>query len=246
MTLFLLSEALSFPPAGLADPDGLLAVGGDLSEERLTLAYRKGIFPWYSEGEPLLWWSPDPRLVLFPEDLHLSRSLKKTIHRGTFRVTFDTAFGEVISCCADHRPNAHGTWILPEMSKAYRQLHASGIAHSVEAWHEGRLAGGLYGVSLGGCFFGESMFTRVPNASKVALAALVSFLMNKNFDLVDCQVTSDHLLRLGAKEISRVAFLQLLERSMEKPTLKGKWTSMAEEETLCIRGSEPKVLSAPP
>lgn len=224
MTLFLLSEALSFPPPRLANADGLLAVGGDLSQGRLILAYRMGIFPWYSEGEPLLWWSPDPRLVLFPSEFHISRSLKRVIKRGDFRITFDTAFKEVISGCAARRTKSPGTWILPEMERAYQKLHDIGIAHSVEAWRNGNLAGGVYGVSLGGCFFGESMFSRVSNASKVALWALIKFLQNQKFDLVDCQVASEHLLRLGAREIPRNIFLSKLEKSMKKRTLRGKWT----------------------
>jgi leucyl/phenylalanyl-tRNA--protein transferase len=221
--LFHLSEELRFPLPRLASADGLLAVGGDLSVQRLILAYQMGIFPWYSTGEPILWWSPDPRLVLFPQAFHISRSLKRVVRKKVFQITFDTAFDQVVAGCAAERPDAQGTWIVPEMAEAYQRLHRIGVAHSVEAWQEGVLAGGLYGVSLGGCFFGESMFSRSSNASKVALAALISFVQKKGFDLVDCQVTSGHLLRLGAKEIPRRAFLEILERSMEKPTLKGKW-----------------------
>jgi leucyl/phenylalanyl-tRNA--protein transferase len=224
MTPFLLSKEICFPHPRYANPDGLLAIGGDLCESRLILAYRMGIFPWYSEGEPLLWWSPDPRLVLLPADFHISRSLKRVIEKGVFELTFDTAFKEVVSGCAARRAGSSGTWIVPEMENAYRKLHDNGIAHSVEAWQNGTLAGGLYGVSLGGCFFGESMFSRVSNASKAALWALVEFLKNRNFDLVDCQVTSEHLVRLGAKEIPRTRFLTDLENSMRKPTLLGKWS----------------------
>lgn len=223
MTVFLLTDRLRFPSPNLANPDGLLAVGGDLSRERLLLAYRMGIFPWYSEGYPVLWWSPDPRLVLFPKSLHISRRMKRTIKSGTFAVTYDTAFPEVISACAARRKKSNGTWILPEMAAAYTDLHDAGFAHSVEVWREGRLAGGLYGVSLGGCFFGESMFFRETDASKVALASLVPFLGRRDFDLVDCQVTSDHLLRLGAEELHRNTFLEMLRKSLEKPTLIGKW-----------------------
>jgi leucyl/phenylalanyl-tRNA--protein transferase len=222
--LFQLTEELRFPSPRMADADGLLAIGGDLSEQRLVLAYRMGIFPWYSEGDPLLWWSPDPRLLILPEDFHVSRSLKRLIRKGRFQVTFDSAFDRVIDGCAARRPESGGTWIVPEMVRAYRQLHHSGFAHSVEAWLDGSLAGGLYGVSLGGCFFGESMFSRVPNASKVALASLVRFVVERGFDLVDCQVTSDHLVRLGGKEVARETFLDMLEKSMEKPTLRGKWS----------------------
>ncbi len=223
MTPFLLSKEICFPHPRLANSQGLLAMGGDLCESRLILAYRSGIFPWYSEGEPLLWWSPDPRLVLLPTDLHISRRLKRTIDKGTFELTFDTAFREVVEKCAARRTESSGTWIVPEMAKAYENLHDIGIAHSVEAWQEGELAGGLYGVSLGGCFFGESMFSKISNASKVALWVLVEFLKIRNFDMLDCQVNSEHLVRLGAKEIPRDLFLADLAKSMKKPTLTGKW-----------------------
>ncbi len=223
MTTFLLSEELFFPPPGLANPDGLLAIGGDLSEERLIMAYQMGIFPWYSEGDPVLWWSPDPRLILLPEEFHVSRSLKKVIAQKQFQITFDTAFQNVVTGCSGRRPKSRGTWIVPEMAAAYQRLHESGIAHSVEAWQGETLVGGLYGVSLGGSFFGESMFSHVPNASKVAMWALVSHVKKKGFDLVDCQVTSEHLLRLGAKELPRKTFLAMLKRAMQKPTLTGKW-----------------------
>ena len=222
--LFQLTEELRFPSPRMANADGLLAIGGDLSVHRLVLAYRMGIFPWYSDGDPLLWWSPDPRLLLLPEEFHVSRSLKRLIQKGRFKITFDTAFEQVISGCAARRPKSEGTWIVPEIARAYRQLHQSGFAHSVEAWVDEKLAGGLYGVSLGGCFFGESMFSHVPNASKVALEALIRFVSERDFDLVDCQVTSGHLLRLGAKEVPRKRFLDMLEKSMEKPTLAGKWS----------------------
>lgn len=222
--LFRLSEEISFPSPRLADTDGLLAIGGDLSEQRLILAYRMGIFPWYSKGDPLLWWSPDPRLVLLPEDFHVSRRLKRVIQKQMFQITFDTAFEQVVAGCASRRPKSGGSWIVPEMVQAYGRLHHTGIAHSVEAWLDGNLVGGLYGVSLGGCFFGESMFSRVDNASKVAFASLIRFIRQQGFDLVDCQVTTGHLLRLGAKEIPRIVFLELLEKSMARPTLAGKWT----------------------
>lgn len=221
--LFHLSETLAFPSPRLANPEGLLAIGGDLRPRRLILAYEMGIFPWYSRGEPILWWSPDPRLVLFPEDFHISRSLRRTIRRKTFHITFDTAFKQVIDGCRAMRPGSGGTWIVPEMAAAYERLHQLGVAHSVEAWEDGLLAGGLYGVSLGGCFFGESMFSRSPDASKAALAGLIRFLLTRGFDLVDCQVRSDHLLSLGAKEIPRHEFLELLEKSLKKPTITGKW-----------------------
>lgn len=207
-----------------------MAVGGDLSRRRLLHAYRRGIFPWYLENEPILWWSPDPRLVLYPSEIRLSKSLKKTIRQRSFQVTADRAFAQVISECARVRTeDGQGTWIGEEMITAYRQLHAAGYAHSLEAWKDGRLAGGLYGVSLGGCFFGESMFTRFSNASKVALAALAAHLLQRDFDLIDCQMTTAHLARFGAREIPRKAFLRQLEKSLAKPTLRGKWELQGRE-----------------
>ena len=225
MPVYLLSDDLVFPSPQLAPKEGLLAVGGDLSRERLLLAYRKGIFPWYSRYEPILWWSPDPRLVLYPAELNVSKSLQKTIKKGLFRVTMDQAFEAVIHACAQSRTSAaEGTWIVEEMIDAYCNLHEFGFAHSVEAWQDERLAGGLYGVSLGRCFFGESMFTRISNASKVAFVALVKHLQALNFDLIDCQVTTPHLLRFGAREISRTRYLSELEKSLKPRTLKGQWS----------------------
>jgi leucyl/phenylalanyl-tRNA--protein transferase len=227
MPVFRLSEKSSFPPPQFAEPEGLLAVGGDLSRKRLLLAYRMGIFPWYSDRDPILWWSPDPRLVLYPDEMIIPTRLKRVIKQRVFRITFDAAFDRVIHQCAQTRIKENkGTWILDAMIDAYIGLHESGYAHSVEAWHEGGLAGGLYGVSLGGCFFGESMFTVIPNASKVALAALCDFLLQHSFDLIDCQVASAHLLRLGAREIPRRCFLKDLEKSLKRPTLRGKWTQI--------------------
>jgi leucyl/phenylalanyl-tRNA--protein transferase len=224
MPVFVLSKPLGFPPPRLATPEGLLAVGGDLSRERLLLAYRMGIFPWYSDDEPILWWSPDPRLVLYPREFHLSRSLEKVIRRVDFEVTMDRAFERVIRECAAMRSRTgEGTWILPDMIKAYCDLHGTGYAHSVEAWQGDRLAGGLYGVSLGRGFFGESMFTRVANASKVALAGLAAYLKSEGFDFIDCQVTTGHLQRMGAREISRDLFLEELGRCLRVPTRVGKW-----------------------
>jgi leucyl/phenylalanyl-tRNA---protein transferase len=224
MPIFRLSEKMSFPPPQFADPSGLLAVGGDLSQKRLLLAYRMGIFPWYTQGDPILWWSPDPRLVLYPDAMNISTRLKRVIRQSIFDITFDTAFDRVIHACAQTRVKENqGTWILDEMINAYCHLHESGYAHSVEAWHEGRLAGGLYGVSLGGCFFGESMFTIVTNASKVALAALCVFLQRLSFDFIDCQVASGHLMRMGASEISRARFLMELAKTLKRSTLKGCW-----------------------
>ncbi len=224
MPIFYLSDKLEFPPPYLATSDGLLAVGGDLSTERLLLAYRMGIFPWYAPHNPILWWSPDPRLVLYPSDLNVSKSLKKTIKKHVFQLTMDTAFEKVITECAHSRlEKSEETWLVDEMIEAYCRLHDAGYAHSVEAWRDGELAGGLYGISLGKSFFGESMFARVSNASKTAFAALVRYLEKLEFDMIDCQVTTDHLMRLGAVEIPRLQFLAELNASLKKPTLKGKW-----------------------
>ncbi len=224
MPVFLLSEAHRFPDPRLATGEGLLAIGGDLSVDRLLHAYRNGIFPWFSEGEPILWWSPDPRLVLFPHEFKPSKSLQKIIRRSIFDLTLDQAFPAVIRECAQIRvEHEEGTWIVSDMIDAYCQLHDSGYAHSVEAWQEGKLVGGLYGVALGKCFFGESMFSRLSNASKVAFAGLVDFLKTDAFDLIDCQVTTQHLISLGAKEIPRKRFLKLLANALQEPTRQGKW-----------------------
>ncbi len=224
MPVFLLSDDITFPSPVFSRPDGLLAVGGDLAVERLLVAYRLGIFPWFVEDEPILWWSPDPRLVLYPDEFRLSRSLKKIIRQNRFQVTFDAAFERVITACAQIRTkNREGTWIGPEMIRAYGRLHELGLAHSVEVWQGELLAGGLYGVALGKCFFGESMFTRVSNASKVGLAALVERLQKWSFHLIDCQVTTDHLLRCGAREIPRGTFLAQLEKALLADTREGKW-----------------------
>ena len=225
MPVYLLSDDLIFPSPKLAAREGLLAVGGDLSRERLLLAYRMGIFPWYSENEPIMWWSPDPRLILYPDQLKISKSLKKVINRGDFTLTMDQAFKDVITACAHSRTEINeGTWIVDEMIAAYCKLHESGLAHSVEAWRDGQLAGGLYGVSIGRCFFGESMFTRISNASKVAFVGLVNHLQMQNFDLIDCQVTTSHLLSFGAREIPRLRFLDELANALKAPTLKGRWS----------------------
>lgn len=224
MPVFRLSEDIEFPLPQFSRDDGLLAVGGDLSEERILLAYRMGIFPWFSEGSPFLWWSPEPRLVLFPGEIKISKSLKKLIRQKKFEVTLDTAFRDVITSCASIRQESGDeTWISDEMIDAYCNLHSSGYAHSVETWQNGELVGGLYGISLGRSFFGESMFAYEPNASKVAFAELVKYLAGLNFDLIDCQVTTGHLLRFGAVEISKLEFLDLLEKSLRNCTLKGKW-----------------------
>lgn len=224
MPVFRLNARLAFPPPELADESGLLAVGGDLRPERLLLAYSLGIFPWYSEGLPILWYSPDPRLVLESGDLLVSRSLKKTLRRGRYRVTFDTAFDRVIRACADApRPGQHGTWITDDMVRAYGRLHELGYAHSVEAWLDGELAGGLYGVSLGAGFFGESMFARADDASKVAFVTLVEQLRRWGIDLIDCQVHTEHLARFGAVEWPRERFLERLADVLAQPTRSGRW-----------------------
>jgi leucyl/phenylalanyl-tRNA--protein transferase len=216
---------LRFPDVSLAlrDPDGLLALGGDLSCERLLLAYRSGIFPWFGPQQPVLWWSPDPRLVLFPEALRISRSLARVLRSNRFAVTLDTAFGAVIEQCAARRPGQAGTWITPEMRTAYLQLHAAGHAHSVECWLDGTLAGGLYGVAIGRIFFGESMFTRVSNASKVAFVRLVQQLQAWGFPLVDCQVHTSHLESLGATGMPRDTFVRLLARHCARDPVAGRW-----------------------
>jgi leucyl/phenylalanyl-tRNA--protein transferase len=204
----------AFPPAdqALDDPNGLLCAGGDLSQARLLEAYRRGIFPWYSEGQPILWWSPDPRVVLFPAEFKVSRSLAKTIRNRGFVTTFDRAFAGVMRCCADERLRPEGTWISPEMQRAYRGLHAAGHAHSVETWLDGRLVGGLYGIALGGVFFGESMFSVERDASKVALHALVQALLARNAEMIDCQGASAHLYSLGARAVPRPEFVARLDR----------------------------------
>ena len=197
--------------SALVDPDGLLAIGGCLSSERLVNAYQEGIFPWYSPGEPILWWSPNPRLVLFPEKLKISRSLSKTIRKGRFNITFDRAFTQVMQYCAVPRAKELGTWITEDILFAYTQLHQQGIAHSIEAWQDEELVGVLYGVSIGQVFFGESMFHRVADASKVSFCHLVEKLLDWKYQLIDCQVHTRHLISLGAEEIIRQDFLSLLQ-----------------------------------
>ncbi len=221
--IFKLGADLIFPPADLAEEDGLLAVGGDLSVERLLLAYSMGIFPWYSEGDPILWWSPDPRMVLFPEDFHCSRRLARTLRQQKFKVTFDQDFRGVIQACAGPRRDHDGTWIVEEMIEAYCVLHEQGWAHSVECWQGAQLVGGLYGVAIGGVFFGESMFSRVADSSKVAFAHLVARVKEDRFDLIDCQMNTPHLLSLGAREISGAEFSSLLQQSVSKPSQRGTW-----------------------
>lgn len=225
MPVYRLSEDLIFPPVHMATEEGLLAVGGDLTPGRLLLAYKMGIFPWYGEGEPILWWSPDPRLILYPDQFYVSRSLKKVIRKEKFKTTIDQAFNRVIHACADTRKGVgEGTWITDEMIEAYCCLNRLGYAHSVETWYENELVGGLYGISLGHCFFGESMFSKKRDASKVALFHLTQRLIQMDIGLIDCQVFSAHLLRLGAHEITRETFIALLGQALRYPTHKGPWS----------------------
>lgn len=221
-----------FPPLSTAArrPNGLLAAGGGLAPARLLDAYRRGIFPWFDRGDPVLWWSPDPRMVLFLDELHVARSLARRIRKGGFEVRADTAFSEVMRGCAEPRPDQAGTWIVPEMLRAYRALHEMGFAHSVETWIDGRLAGGLYGVSIGRMFFGESMFTRVTDASKIALVALVRHLRRWGFELIDCQMKTAHLASFGAREIPRAEFMTYVERLVELPgPTREQWRSLSIE-----------------
>lgn len=224
MPVYRLAHELAFPPVDEAEPNGLLAVGGDLRPERLLLAYSLGIFPWYDDEHPILWHSPDPRFVLVPADLAVSRSLRRVLRRGAFEVTLDSCFPAVIRGCAETpRKDGHGTWITEDMIEAYCRLHELGLAHSAEAWQGGELVGGLYGVSLGGCFFGESMFNVRDDASKVAFVRLVQQLLAWGFDLVDCQVATDHLCRFGAVPWDRRRFLASLGQSLERPSRRGRW-----------------------
>jgi leucyl/phenylalanyl-tRNA---protein transferase len=223
MPIFRLTEKIIFPDPELADREGILAVGGDLSPERLALAYCNGIFPWYTEGEPIIWWSPDPRFILYPKDIKISKSMGKLLKKNKYKVTFDTAFRDVITQCALYRSD--GTWITNEMLEAYCKLHELGLAHSVETWCGEELAGGLYGVSIGACFFGESMFSRMDNASKTALAVLSGKLSERGFVMIDCQVYTKHLESLGAVRIQRKEFLKLLKTGLTSKTLQGKWTA---------------------
>ena len=219
-------DPADFPDVALAlrDPDGLLAVGGDLSVERLLAAYQRGIFPWYSGDQPILWWSPDPRSVLFPAKLHVSRSLRKVLRKQEYKITFDTAFAEVIHACSQPRAGDPGTWITDEMQQAYIRLHQAGYAHSIEIWLNGKLVGGLYGIAIGKVFFGESMFSRVTDASKVAFVFLVRQLQRWQFGVIDCQIQSAHLDQFGAELIPRSEFTMLLNQFCNQTGLGGLWT----------------------
>jgi leucyl/phenylalanyl-tRNA---protein transferase len=226
-----LGRKIAFPPLDWALTDdegasGLLAAGGDLHPQRLLAAYRLGIYPWYSEGDPILWWSPDPRMILVPSDFKRSRSLAKRVRSGRFETRFDSAFGQVIRACAQTpRAGQRGTWIHPDMVNAYSQLHAMGYAHSVESWRDGELVGGLYGLALGRAFFGESMFARETDASKVAVDALVRFLLKTGYELIDCQQQTQHLASLGAKPIARIKFRSELDRLIEFEPQPVDWSS---------------------
>lgn len=226
MLTWLQRDDLSFPPLtkAMREPNGLLAAGGDLSPERLQAAYRHGCFPWYQDGQPLLWWSPDPRTVLYPEELHVSRSLRKRLRQGDFEVTFDSAFAEVIQNCAAPRSYADGTWITTPMQTAYIKLHQLGHAHSVEVWRDGLLVGGLYGLAMGQLFFGESMFSRTTDASKVGFVTLVERLRDWGFKLIDCQMHTQHLESFGARSISRQAFSEALAMHLDAPS-SAQWES---------------------
>ena len=220
MLTWLQRDDLSFPPLekAMREPNGLLAAGGDLSPERLLAAYRHGCFPWYQDGQPLLWWSPDPRTVLYPEELHVSRSLRKKLRQGSFDITFDRAFRDVIEGCAGPRSYADGTWITTPMQEAYIKLHQLGIAHSIEVWQDERLVGGLYGLAMGRLFFGESMFSRTTDASKAGFVTLVERLRDWGFKLIDCQMPTQHLASFGARTITRRTFAETLTRYLDEPS----------------------------
>jgi len=217
-------HATDFPDPRSASDEGLLAYGGDLSSSRVITAYKKGIFPWYSQGDPILWWSPNPRLLLYPHNFKVKKSFRRVLRSGKFSVTFDERFSDVIRYCATvPREGQNSTWILPEMEEAYIRLHEEGFAHSVEVYKEEKLVGGLYGVSIGKAFFGESMFSLVPDASKVAFKALSDVLGSRGYDFIDCQMKTDHMIRLGAETVERDIFLGALENALEKTTDFGSW-----------------------
>ncbi len=223
MPIYLLNEKLSFPPVDGAE-DGIVAIGGDLSSERILLAYSKGIFPWYSEDEPIIWHSPEERFVLMLYDLHISKSMRRVLNSNKFKITFDTDFSAIIQYCANiQRKNEDGTWITSEMIDAYENLHHLGYAHSVEVWQDEKIVGGLYGVALGKCFFAESMFHLETNASKFAIIKLVELLKDKGFYFIDAQIHTNHVATLGAKEIPRNKFIELLQESLKIESWVGKW-----------------------
>ena len=214
----------TFPDPRYAPDEGLLAYGGDLSSHRLLFAYKKGIFPWYSKDDPILWWSPNPRLLLYPDNFIVRKSFRRVLRSGKFTVTFDKHFSEVITHCATvYREGQEASWIVPEIIEAYTRLHEEGFAHSVEVHYEGKLVGGLYGIAYGKAFFGESMFSLMSDASKVAFKALSDVLGSRGYDFIDCQMKTDHMVRLGAQVVERDIFLDALELAIEKPTDFGKW-----------------------
>ncbi|MGE0545929.1 MAG: leucyl/phenylalanyl-tRNA--protein transferase [Kofleriaceae bacterium] len=238
MPVFRLDDRLVFPPVHLAE-DGLLALGGDLKPERLLLAYSQGIFPWYAENLPILWHSPDPRMVMTTRDLVVQKSLRKMIRRKPYALRMDTAFAQVLEGCASvPRPGQNGTWLIPEMVEAYCKLHELGFAHSIEAWDSDQLVGGLYGVSLGAAFFGESMFARAPDASKIAYVACVRQLDAWNIGLIDCQVHTEHLMRFGAYEVPRLKYLELLKIALDEPTRRGTWQLELDQAAFASNGGE--------
>ena len=222
---WLTGDALTFPPldTALEDPNGLLVAGGDLSPERIQSAYRQGVFPWFEPGQPILWWSPNPRAVVIPSQFQPSRSLRKTMRKELYQVTFDKAFLDVIKACAAPRSDQEGTWISDEMISAYEQLHQLGVAHSVESWLDGKLVGGLYGLTIGKVFFGESMFSICTDSSKVAFATLVSSLNDWGYQLIDCQVSNSHLTSLGAVELPRSTFISTLEQHIDQTVHDSAW-----------------------
>ncbi|WP_394174539.1 leucyl/phenylalanyl-tRNA--protein transferase [Thalassotalea litorea] len=219
------TQDLSFPPIeqALSEPNGLLAVGGDLSAKRIISAYRNGIFPWFSEGDPILWWSPDPRAILTLQDLRINRSLKKFLNKSPYHITLNHAFDDVIALCADAPFRKEDTWIVPSMMLAYQQLHRQGVAHSIEVWMNDQLVGGLYGIAIGGFFSGESMFYRAENASKVALIALRNHLLAQNIQFIDCQIQNPFLESMGAKEVSRETFSRLQLNAITTPIKDNCW-----------------------
>ncbi|MFK7937081.1 MAG: leucyl/phenylalanyl-tRNA--protein transferase [Saprospiraceae bacterium] len=229
MPVFYLSErSLAFPHPELANEDGVLAIGGDLSPERLLVAYENGIFPWFNPNDPILWWSPDPRFVLYPDKLKVAKSMRPYFNQNKYQVTYDTHFRDVISACQQTRRKrgGGGTWITDEMLEAYCKLHELGYAHSVEVWQGEELVGGLYGISLGKCFFGESMFMKAANASKFGFISLVRQLQQLDYWLIDCQQHTDHLASLGAEDMERMEFLKILKRNAQEVTMVGKWTDI--------------------
>lgn len=225
MPIYLLNDELVFPDPHDGSEEGILAVGGDLSVDRLLLAYEMGIFPWFSPPDPILWWSPDPRCVLLLDELKISKSMRNVLNQGKYKVTMDQSFQDVVLACQTAPRKEDGTWITEDIISSYKALHDLGLAHSVEVWEGDELVGGLYGVSLGSMFFGESMFARKSNASKVGFISLVKLLRTKGFEMIDCQVYNEHLGSLGAKDISRIAFHSHLETALTSPTLKGNWGS---------------------